>query len=146
MTSSFERRLPDQHEQWRPRHTPLKRNAKTNRASTQRENFAWGKGGSSGGTPRRPVLGGKLPVPSLTESFSNEPDPSKGEVYNLSRLEDFSGVYGQLESGYAGMKGKGELWLKNTKGVKMRLHSTTQGLELTAAAEGVVIKLKDGKK
>jgi hypothetical protein len=69
-----------------------------------------------------------------------------GKVYHLTRLEDFSGAYVQFESGYTGTKGKGELWLKNTKGVEIRLRSKTKGFDLTAEAEGVVIKLKDAKK
>jgi len=69
-----------------------------------------------------------------------------GQVYHLTRLEDFSGAYVQLESGYAGTKGKGELWLKNTKGVEIRLRSKTKGLDLSAKAEGVVIELKGAKK
>jgi len=69
-----------------------------------------------------------------------------GNVYHLARLEDFSGAYVQFESGYTGTKGKGEIWLKNTKGVEIRLRSKTKGLDLTAEAEGVVIKLKGAHK
>ena len=69
-----------------------------------------------------------------------------GKVYNLTRVEDFSGAYVQLKSGYTGTEGKGEIWLKNTKGVEIWLRSKTKGLELTAEAEGVIISLKDAKK
>lgn len=69
-----------------------------------------------------------------------------GEVYNLTQLEDFSGAYVQLKTGVTGTDGKGEIWLKNTKGVEIRLRSATKGLELTASAEGVLIKLKSAKK
>jgi len=69
-----------------------------------------------------------------------------GEVYNLTRVEDFSGAYVQLKSGYTGTEGKGKIWLKNTKGVELRLRSKTKGLELTAEVEGVVIKLKETRK
>lgn len=69
-----------------------------------------------------------------------------GEVYNLTRVEDFSGAYVQLKSGYTGTEGKGRIWLKNTKGVEIRLRSKTKGLELTAVAEGVLITLKNAKK
>lgn len=69
-----------------------------------------------------------------------------GEVYNLNQLEDFSGAYVQLKTGVTGTDGKGEIWLKNTKGVEIRLRSKTKGLELTASAEGVLIKLKSAKK
>lgn len=69
-----------------------------------------------------------------------------GEVYNLNQLEDFNGAYVQLKTGVTGKDGKGEIWLKNTKGVEIRLRSKTKGLELTASAEGVLIKLKSAKK
>lgn len=69
-----------------------------------------------------------------------------GEVYNLNQLEDFNGAYVQLKTGVTGTDGKGEIWLKNTKGVEIRLRSKTKGLELTASAEGVLIKLKSAKK
>ncbi|MFP5223472.1 MAG: hypothetical protein ACLGSA_14370 [Acidobacteriota bacterium] len=69
-----------------------------------------------------------------------------GEVYNLTRLEDFSGAYVQLKTGVTGTDGHGEIWLKNTNGVELRLRSKTKGFELTASAEGVLIKLKEGKK
>lgn len=69
-----------------------------------------------------------------------------GEVYNLTQLEDFNGAYVQLKTGVTGTDGKGEIWLKNTKGVEIRLRSKTKGLELTASAEGVLIKLKSAKK
>lgn len=69
-----------------------------------------------------------------------------GEVYNLTKLEDFSGAYVQFKAGATGTDGKGEVWLKNTKGVEIKLRSKTKGLELTASAEGVLIKLKSAKK
>lgn len=70
----------------------------------------------------------------------------EGEVYNLVHVDDFSGAYVQLKTGVTGTKGKGEIWLKNTKGVEIWLRSKTTGLELTAEAEGVLIKLKDPKR
>jgi len=69
-----------------------------------------------------------------------------GEVYNLNRVEDFPGAYVQLKRGVTGTNGQGEIWLKNTEGVEIWLRSKTKGLELTAEAEGVVIKLKGAKK
>jgi hypothetical protein len=69
-----------------------------------------------------------------------------GDVYNLTKLEDFPGAYVQLKSGYTGMGGKGSIWLKNSNGVEIELRSRTTGLELTAEAEGVAIKFKEAKK
>src|SRR5246127_320055 len=40
-----------------------------------------------------------------------------GTVYNLRRLQDFEGVYGQARIGWAvGEQGKGEMWLQNGNG------------------------------
>jgi hypothetical protein len=69
-----------------------------------------------------------------------------GDVFNLSRVEDFSGAYVQLKSGYTGTEGKDKIWLQNSNGVEIWLRSKTKGLELTAEVEGVEIKLKGVKK
>jgi hypothetical protein len=71
---------------------------------------------------------------------------AQGVVYNLDRLEDFTGTYVQLKTGYAGGSGTGEIWLKNSNGVEIELGSRMQGLELTMEAEGVVIEFARGKK
>jgi hypothetical protein len=65
-----------------------------------------------------------------------------GSVYNLTRLEDFDGVYGQARTGWAaGQQGKGEMWLQNTNGVYLRLRAQRKGLSLSLGADGMVIKL-----
>jgi hypothetical protein len=65
-----------------------------------------------------------------------------GSVYNLYRLADFSGVYGQARSGWAiGQAGKGQMWLQNGKGVYLHLHAQRQGLALSLGADGMVIHL-----
>jgi hypothetical protein len=66
-----------------------------------------------------------------------------GTVYNLNRLEDFNGVYGQARTGWAaGKSGKGEMWLENPNGVRLRLHAQRKGLALSIGADGMVIHLK----
>lgn len=66
-----------------------------------------------------------------------------GEVYGLTRRQDFAGVYAQIRSGWAlGDQGKGTLWLTNDKGVTMRLKTRRQGLQLSLGADGVVIGFK----
>jgi hypothetical protein len=65
---------------------------------------------------------------------------AEGTVYNLAQLEDFAGTYGNARVGAtAADKGKGRLWLKNTKGVVLELHSKMQGLALTAGVDGIVV-------
>lgn len=65
-----------------------------------------------------------------------------GSVFNLRRLEDFNGVYGQARTGWAiGQHGKGEMWLQNANGVYLRLKARRQGLSLTLGADGMLIQL-----
>jgi hypothetical protein len=65
-----------------------------------------------------------------------------GSVYNLQRLQDFNGVYGQARTGWAiGEQGKGEMWLQNSNGVYLRLRAKRQGLSLSLGADGMVVRL-----
>ena len=65
-----------------------------------------------------------------------------GSVYNLNKLEDFNGVYGQARSGWAaGQSGKGDMWLQNSNGVYLRLRALRKGLALSLGADGMVINL-----
>ena len=67
---------------------------------------------------------------------------ASGSVYNLTRLEDFNGVYGQARTGWAaGKSGKGDMWVKNPNGVYLRLHAQRRGLALSIGADGLVINL-----
>ncbi len=68
---------------------------------------------------------------------------ASGAVYGLQRREDFAGAYVQLRTGWAlGDQGGGTLWLRNDKGVVMRLKSRRQGLQMTLGADGVLIGFK----
>ena len=66
-----------------------------------------------------------------------------GEVYELARVSDLAGVYGQVRLGWALVnKGDGRLWLQNDKGVVLRLHAKRRGLMLAAGADAVRIQLR----
>jgi len=66
-----------------------------------------------------------------------------GTVYNLRRVQDFEGVYGQTRIGWAaGQHGKGEMWLQNPSGVYMKLKAKRKGLALSLGADGMVVSLK----
>ena len=68
---------------------------------------------------------------------------ASGVVYGLRNREDLAGVYGQIRAGWAlGDQGGGTLWLKNDKGVAMKLRTQRQGLQLALGADGVVIGFK----
>ncbi|MDT8343828.1 MAG: hypothetical protein RQ752_05300 [Thermohalobaculum sp.] len=63
-----------------------------------------------------------------------------GEVYNLERLEDFSGAYVQARYGLAaGTKSAGELWLENASGVGLRLDARREGLALSLGGDAIYI-------
>jgi hypothetical protein len=67
---------------------------------------------------------------------------SAGKVFNLKKIEDFNGNYtaGSAEGTVAG--GAGVLKMKNQNGVEIELYSTTQGVNLKLALEGVKITLE----
>lgn len=63
-----------------------------------------------------------------------------GTVYNLKRLEDFAGAYGQARIGYAlGTVSDGDLWLQNAKGVYIYLKAERKGLALSFGADAIFI-------
>jgi hypothetical protein len=66
---------------------------------------------------------------------------ASGEVYNLTRLQDFGGNYTVASAGIALGGGAGASYLKNEHGVVIKLVETTQGLRFTLAGEGVKITL-----
>jgi len=65
---------------------------------------------------------------------------AEGEVYNLHRVEDFAGAYAQGSVDWAAGSGEGMLWLKNSKGVGMRLRSKTKGVSLAFGGEGLLVQ------
>ncbi|WP_243367127.1 hypothetical protein [Fundidesulfovibrio soli] len=74
---------------------------------------------------------------------------AEGEVYNLSKLEDFPGAYFQARAGYAAGDGKGVLWLENSNGVVLKLRTKTKGLALTLGVDGLLLEMGEinkGKK
>jgi hypothetical protein len=65
-----------------------------------------------------------------------------GEIYHLTRLEDFNGSYGAASAGATlASYGGAAAAMKNSNGVVIHFHSNTEGLELTAALGGVSIQL-----
>ena len=68
---------------------------------------------------------------------------ASGVVYGLHNREDLAGAYVQIRSGWAlGEQGGGTLWLKNDKGVAMKLSTQRRGLQLALGADGVIIGFK----
>ena len=62
-----------------------------------------------------------------------------GNVYNLTKVEDFYGTYFKAEAGITGVKGREGSWVKNDKGVSLHLTSKSEGLALSIGVEGLEI-------
>ena len=98
-------------------------------------------GEAGGGTLRYrgrsyPITVGGLGIGSIGASRS----VASGTVYGLRRVSDFAGAYIQLKEGWAvGNAGRGTTWLRNDKGVTLRLTTRRQGLQLQLGADGVLI-------
>ena len=65
---------------------------------------------------------------------------ASGHVYSLHKLEDFNGNYTAASAGATLGGGGSASTMQNQSGVKINLVSTTQGLKLKLAAEGVKIR------
>ena len=68
---------------------------------------------------------------------------ANGEVFNLKKLSDFDGNYVAGKAGATVGGGAGVVIMQNQNGVVMKLTSTSQGVQLTLAAAGVDVKLKN---
>jgi hypothetical protein len=67
---------------------------------------------------------------------------TSGDVFNLKKVEDFSGNFVAGEAGIAIAGGPTDQILKNQNGVVLRLKGTQQGARLTLAAQGVKLTIK----
>lgn len=65
-----------------------------------------------------------------------------GKVYNLKKVEDFSGNYASVDAGVTVGGGGAAATMKNQQGVILDLISTTQGLTFTLGTSGAKIQLK----
>jgi hypothetical protein len=67
---------------------------------------------------------------------------ASGYVFNLNKLEDFSGNYVAAGAGIAVAGGGTATYLKNEHGVVIKLIATDVGLKFTLSAEGVHVALQ----
>ena len=101
-------------------------------------------GEAGGGTLRfqgrsNPISVGGLGIGSIGASRT----VATGTVYGLRKVSDFAGAYVQLKEGWAvGRQGGGNVYLRNDKGVTLRLATRRQGLQLSLGADGVLIGFK----
>ncbi len=66
---------------------------------------------------------------------------AEGEVYNLTSPADLSGNYSAVTAGLTVIEGGSVAYLKNEKGVVIKLHSQTGGLRFNLSANGVHVTL-----
>ena len=64
-----------------------------------------------------------------------------GEVYNLTKLQDFGGRYAAVTAGATIGGGGSVAYLKNEHDDVIRLHSSTAGLQFSLSVEGVEIEM-----
>ena len=63
-----------------------------------------------------------------------------GEIYNLMRLSDFAGAYGQARTGLVvGTLSAGTLWLENDQGVYLKLAAKRKGVALSIGLDAIYI-------
>jgi hypothetical protein len=70
---------------------------------------------------------------------------AEGEVYNLATPADLSGNYSAVTAGLTIIEGGSVAYLKNDKGVVIKLHSQTGGLRFNLSANGMRITLQQPK-
>ena len=67
---------------------------------------------------------------------------AEGEVYNLSSPADLSGDYTAVTAGVTIIEGGSVAYLKNNKGVGIKLHSQTGGVRFNLSANGMHVTLQ----
>src|SRR6202047_529065 len=67
---------------------------------------------------------------------------AEGEVYNLATPADLSGNYSAVTAGLTIIEGGSVAYLKNDKGVVIKLHSQTGGLRFNLSASGMHVTLR----
>ena len=67
---------------------------------------------------------------------------AEGEVYNLASPADLSGNYSAVTAGLTIIEGGSVAYLKNERGVVIKLHSQTGGLRFNLSANGMHITLQ----
>jgi hypothetical protein len=76
---------------------------------------------------------GKVGITKVTAS---------GQVYHLKRLQDFEGTYTSATADITLAGGRSGVVMKNQNGVRVVLHATSKGVDLTIGPSGVDMKLK----
>jgi hypothetical protein len=100
--------------------------------------FSWGKGtltykGKDYPVSVKGLALGKVGISGVTAA---------GKVYNLKNLQDFDGNYTSAGAGTTLAGGGSAVAMKNQNGVRVVLHATTRGVDLTVGGAGVDMAIK----
>ena len=100
--------------------------------------YVWGSGTLDfGGAPHKVKMSGLSIVDVGAAKIS-----ASGAVYHLKTISDFDGTYTTFAAGATVAGGGGVAYLRNQKGVVIRLDSTTEGLRFNLSASGVTLKVE----
>jgi len=100
--------------------------------------FSWGSGVLTFQGKKHPFSVDGLSVGAVGISRAT----ASGRVYHLNKLEDFAGNYTAVGAGATVAGGGSVTAMQNQNGVVIRMSSTTRGLKLKLAVDGVKIALK----
>jgi len=99
--------------------------------------FSWGKGTLTYAGKTYPVKVEGLSVGEVGITRAT----ATANVFNLKKLEDFTGNYAAAGAEATIAGGAGVTTMKNQNGVVIEMKSTTQGASLKLAAEGLKLSL-----
>ena len=99
--------------------------------------YTWGKGTLRYEGRSIPVTFKGLSVAAL----GGESIRASGDVYHLTKLEDFAGNYTAASAGATVAGGGSVAAMENQNGVVIKLRSANRGLELNLSVEGVAFSI-----
>jgi hypothetical protein len=101
--------------------------------------FSWGSGTLSYQGKEYPFSISGLSAGDIGAASAS----ASGDVYGLTKLEDFNGTYTSVSAGASVAGGGAAATMRNQNGVSIHLVATSRGLKLRAALDGVKITLKE---
>ena len=100
--------------------------------------FSWGKGTLTYKGKDYPVSVNGLSLGKVGITGAS----ASGEVYNLKKLKNFDGNYTAAGAGLTVVGGRSAVTMTNQNGVRVRLISSTRGVDVTLGGGGVEMRLK----
>lgn len=100
--------------------------------------YTWGGGTLTYADKSHPVEVDGFSVLALGVAHAE----ATGEVFNLKKLEDFNGTYMAASAELTLAAGAGATTMKNQNGVVIRLFTSTKGLNVKVAPEGITLNVK----